>query len=524
MKSKPLAKKHPTLKKKAVKPALLLPKKEKRSKQPEPIKKSSPVYPVKKVRSHLDYFSFFKKILIPEEPIAGLEISDSSLRLILLSENKKTGLLAAKQFFEQELSSGIIVNGEIKNEAKLSAALINFKKSLKIPVDYVVASIPSGQIYTKTLAFPKNIDEEKLNEAIKLAINFQFPYKAEAVYYSWEINSEKNPQKVFIAEAPKSIINPYINCIFKAFNLIALEFHSASFSRAAVLEKNKPILLKITGRSGADFSIIENSTINFTRSLRNDLTENKINLEADKIINFYESTAGVKVTATIDLSKDNVSINKKIQFPPQKNSLWIIALGAACRGIIPRQEDNFFSLSPISAQKAYKYHKAVNFTSIITKLAIGLALFFVAAFLGTWILMITLERQDTEKKDDFSNLPSAIDLTAVEQKIKNANSLIAATANILKSSPQWSILVGNLQDLIIDGITVNSLNLQNPEGVISLTGVAKDRPTLNFFRDKLKESAVLKNINLPLTNLDQKTDIPFNISFELKNPSSLYLK
>jgi len=52
--------------------------------------------------------------------------------------------------------------------------------------------------------------------------------------------------------------------------------------------------------------------------------------------------------------------------------------------------------------------------------------------------------------------------------------------------------------------------------------MAGDRDTLNLFRDKLKTSAILTNINLPLTNLDQKSDIPFTISFDLKNPSLLY--
>jgi len=151
-----------------------------------------------------------------------------------------------------------------------------------------------------------------------------------------------------------------------------------------------------------------------------------------------------------------------------------------------------------------------------------LSIFFIAAFLGTWILMIALQQQDAQKTDSFSSLPSMVDLGPVEAKIQNANSLISATADILKTSPRWSGLITELQNSIIKGVIVDGISLPAPEGTMTITGMAGDRNTLNQFRDKLKTSAILTNINLPLTNLDQKADIPFTISFELKNPSLLY--
>jgi hypothetical protein len=58
-----------------------------------------------------------------------------------------------------------------------------------------------------------------------------------------------------------------------------------------------------------------------------------------------------------------------------------------------------------------------NKPEIITKLIVGLSIFFTAAFLGTWILMITLQQQSSAKTDDVGNLPVMPDLAAVEETI-----------------------------------------------------------------------------------------------------------
>ena len=57
-----------------------------------------------------------------------------------------------------------------------------------------------------------------------------------------------------------------------------------------------------------------------------------------------------------------------------------------------------------------------------------------------------------------------------------------------------------------------------------LTGISTDMETLNQFKKSLQSSTYLASIELPITNLEQKTDIPFSISFKLKDPNSLFYK
>jgi Tfp pilus assembly protein PilN len=468
--------------------------------------------------------SFLKNILVPEEPIAGLEISNSKLRLVLLGLNKQKGTIGTREYAEYPLADGIIVNGTVKDPGNLVLAFRELKRKLKIPVDYVIASIPPDNIYTKILSFPKNIEEKKLDEAVRLAVNFQLPLKPADSYCSWEILAGEVSQEVFVAEAPKKIIDPYLACLYKVFHPIALEFPAESFARIAAGEKGQSILLKIADQGSNNFFVVKDNSVRFCRTLGADYPEKKLKKEPAKIGCFYELVAGEKISQVIDLNEGTAAIDKKINFPEMENGAWLIALGAAVRGTIPRAQDNFVSLSPISAQKSYKYRKAVTFASIVSKLAIGLAVFFIAAFAGVWLLMVSLQQQAAGKIDNLSNLPSLPDLTAVEQKIQAANTLIDGTAQIISNSPQWSLVIAELQKNIISGVTIVGLGLPSADGTLTINGVAENRNMLNQFRDKLRSSPMFKNINLPLTNLEQRQDIPFAISFQLKNPSAIYFK
>ena len=59
---------------------------------------------------------------------------------------------------------------------------------------------------------------------------------------------------------------------------------------------------------------------------------------------------------------------------------------------------------------------------------------------------------------------------------------------------------------------------------MTITGVSKDRETLNLFKKSLQESPYITGVELPINNLEQKENIPFSISFHLKDPSMLYYK
>ena len=73
-----------------------------------------------------------------------------------------------------------------------------------------------------------------------------------------------------------------------------------------------------------------------------------------------------------------------------------------------------------------------------------------------------------------------------------------------------------------DGITISTFSAPNFTDRFSIVGNARNRETLNNYKKTLQESAMLSEVELPLTNLDKEESVPFSISFRLKDPSALY--
>jgi len=203
---------------------------------------------------------------------------------------------------------------------------------------------------------------------------------------------------------------------------------------------------------------------------------------------------------------------------------WLFALGAAARGLIPREDDNLISLLPISTQTAYEHEKAVNFASFLSNLTVGLVLFFSLAFIGVWVLVSTAQQKTVKQLEALGSVPISPEIAQTEQKAQEVNSLIKASSQIVKGTVVWSRLLDELKQKVEAGIVITNLNLSSPEGVMSLAGVAADRNSLNAFKKRMESSEILTEIKLPLTNLEQRERIPFTISFQLKDPKSIYYK
>lgn len=469
------------------------------------------------------------KFLTREEPIAGLEISDSYIRLALLSvrEEKEKGKKERKKITEikflkeKSLQEGVVIGGEVKNKTAFIKTLADFLKETKPAVKYAVVSILSSNIYSRIYSFPKSVTGDKLEDSMNLAIGFQLPVKPEDVYLDWEkIDGEKN--EIFLATIPKPIINDYLEALTAAgLRTVAVEFYPMSISRAIDVPAEGAFLMVAANKEESCVFVLDGNSIKLNRFVPAEFLEN----EMGKIIDFYEAENNVSVSGIINIEKEKEKI--KIISPFSENeeikkdgSKWIIALGAAIRGIMPRSSDIIVSLMPVGTEEAYDNQKAITFSEFISNITIGLAVFFSAAFIGVWIMMISLQQNFSNRLSILDSRPAqgAGDL---ESRAMAFNDLTGKANSILGKLPRWSIALEELKSRVAPGILINSFSSSLPADAINMAGTAQTRPQLNLFKKTLEESPMFMEIKLPLTNLEQKENIPFSVSFRLKDPNVL---
>ena len=424
------------------------------------------------------------------------------------------------------ISGGVVIDKEF-----LGKTLKDIWTRAKLSSNYAIVSIPEDKIYSHIFPFPKTVNESQLKEAVNLAIDFQLPIKKIDSYIGWENAGDSHViNEVLISGISKNIADGYIDALnYAGIKVLALESHLASISRSIKLKLGQATLLIKKSADGATVFILKDSIIQFCRTLPILFAKEDGYLikEAEHIKTAFESE---KRTTVIDLSLEKATIRDEyLKYPEfsgtsqEMQSKWLIAMGCLIRGEIPKGQDNHISLLPVGTAEAYAYQKTTTFITLVRNMIIGVSIFFLFTFSAAYIFIFSLS-QTANKKINISASPISSDVLEKEEWIKKINLITSTSEAILSTTPVWSTLVDDIKSRTIDGIVISNFSITSVSDPISITGTAKDRVTLNQFKKLLQESTYLSTVELPLTNLEQKGNIPFSISSRLKDPSMLYYK
>jgi hypothetical protein len=463
------------------------------------------------------------RIFTREEPVAGLEIRDNVLRLLLLETDKKTSAIKVSFLAEEPLAAGIIVNGAVQNAVAFGKILQGLAKRFPSKVRYVVASIPSDHTYSKTFSFPKTIQGQKLEDSIKLTIGFQLPFKPEDVYLDWEKIESKDNSEIFLVAAPKTIINAYIETLNAAkLNPIAIEFYPLSFLRAVRFPSPGPVLIESTAATSSSFYVVEGGVLRFSRTVPASFVADKqLDAEKRKIMDFYEADQGKFVAALNARDLEPASVYNEARLSGTQGT-WAVAIGAALRGIAPRSGDTAVSLMPVGTEQAYEYHKAIIFSQFIANLAIGISIFFSAAFAGAWLFTNSFQATTSRQLESLGSLPIPTDAAELEARATGINGLVQTFAEAQKGIPRLSVALKEIRSLAGTGILVTGLGIPSARDSITLAGIAKNRDNLDTLKKTLSESTFFADARFSGTNLAQLADIPFSATMRIANPDALY--
>lgn len=475
-------------------------------------------------------------LLTKEKHVAGIEISDSVIRIAFFRHRKKKlgqDILENYQtdelvLIEEPIAPDIIADGAVINSDLLSKTLKNIWVKAKLSTDYAIVAIPDDKIHSRIFSFPKTIDGARLTEAMRLAIDFQIPMPIKEIYLDWE-RAKGAPllNEILLSTIPRTVAQGYLASLELAgIKTLALESHLASIARAVKLTPEQTILFSKKTPDGTTVFAVKNGIIRFSRVLPlRFVSEKNIPIEIKKVKTALE--AEIKDTVIIEKAlidadiRDDYAGHTEFTEPKSK---WLISLGAAIRGKIPEGADNLISLLLVGTEEAYAYQKATIFITFIRNMTIGISAFFVIAFLIAYFFIFSLSQNANSAIAVLSATPISPELVAKENLIKHINALSKTGTTILADLPMWSALLDELTSLINDDIIVSSFSATSFADKMTITGLARNRETLNQFKKTLQNSDILSEIDLPITNLEQKKDIPFSISFRIKDLNALYYK
>ena len=204
----------------------------------------------------------------------GIDLSDLSIKIVNLKKKGDDFELAS--FGRQEITAGLIENGEIKKESELIEII---KKSVKevsgetLKTKYCVVSLPETESFVRLVNLPL-MKKEEVAEAIKWEIEANIPLSLQEIYYDWHmldpVAARQEHLDVLIGVLPKKTVDPYLSVLKKAdLKPLAFEIESLAIARSLVPNGccEKTLILIDLGAKKTSLVIFSGQTVYFTASL-----------------------------------------------------------------------------------------------------------------------------------------------------------------------------------------------------------------------------------------------------------------
>jgi hypothetical protein len=495
----------------------------------------------------------WRRLLIPEFTINAISIEDRMVRVFCFDRDINRVVKAQKY----ALPKGVIEEGILKKPDYLKSFFSSLNKKLwpKEKNVWVVLSLPSVNFFTTTLSLPE-LDEERFQEAVIFNTQMVSPVSLEEAYFDWEDWGPSNAtdeKEVFIALGIKKQIDPYLKVLGDVgFNVVAVEPLALSLTRFSYefVEKEDPVLIIDLRTEGIEFIIAEAEKMIYfdfdswqeifgkeiPQEITFDLLKKHLSREIPVLLNFY-SLKRKKIIQKFVFFSFNAQLADALkrwiyvqyQLSPiearltpylsRSSSDWFGVIGAALRGLIPRNQDIIVSLAPVGTEQSYEQHHLLSMVSLWSKVVITVLAIFVCSLGLVDIFFFRdiesqyqsaiakpLDEKTKEKEDsliqaaeEFNDL---VDKISLAQKYeKNWNEILKA---IFNNGAKSSI---EIKRIFISGEPANNITIQ---------GQSSQKDSVVKFKDALGMSGLFADISLPLSGLVETPEgVTFNLSIKI---------
>ncbi len=504
----------------------------------------------------MDLKSIFEKILKIlriRAPIGGLEISDSSLRYAIFSDNR--WLTASLR-----LPPGLLENNQIKDKEQFAAALRSFAVQIKDLTKNrskisVMVSLSSINIYSQVFNLPVLSKEEEMEKAIQLNVQMISPGESSQNYSSWQILNKKTSGmrfEILSVFINKQVVNEMISELKEAgFFPLAVESRSLSIARlvrqaASGIDLGKVYLSMLIDSSGIDLITLENGYpyfeyFNSWRQLQGE--ERQITFENfqssivrnfEQVLNFYSTHFNKNIDGVILAAtglKDEVKeiVGKNFPFQPKELALpggenidsnWYIVLGCALRGVSSlAKKENEINLLGLDIQEEFQKQQLINFLNFWRVLLPATLAILLIAVIGAEIFAGQVGASLVDRQNSLHISPAQLqDMTTLTAQVDQFNKSVSLIKNIQKTTVLKSPLLQKLNALAQkDNINLTSLIYQGEGVPVNLGGGAGQQDQILAFKQDLQNDPAFLSVNLPLSSIQISSHgFVFSLSFIFK--------
>lgn len=258
-------------------------------------------------------FSFFAK----QKPALGLDISDSSLRMMELTAEGSGFFPHA--YAELPLPKGVVAEGEVKNALKVAELIERawrHPNAGRFTTPYVALSVPESKSFVRVISVMR-MSAEEAAAAVPLEAEQYVPVAADQTYLDFRILPEKNESsdkmKVLITAAPKSLVEQYVAVVKDAgLKPAAVEVESEAVARCLVEKLSEPTLIADISTTRTSLIIYDQQSLQFTSSIP--VAGNAFTAQiAQSFTLSFEEAEKLKLQSGLDSRRDQGKLRESLQ-------------------------------------------------------------------------------------------------------------------------------------------------------------------------------------------------------------------
>ncbi len=487
-------------------------------------------------------FRIFEK-LSSKPKLGGLQVTDSSLRYLMLGEGNKA------QTFSVKLPPGVVLGGKVQDEEKFGYYLNqlhglispnNPKERLK-----TIVCLPSAITYTQNYNIP-NVGDKRMEDVAELNLEMISPIPAENAYMSWQlINETEDKYELLGAFADKSVVDKFRDLLAQSnFMPMIFEFPSLALSwtinNSVGPRKESFLVLNVSG-DGIDLFLLRSGSIYFdyykswksiqgnNKKISRELFDKVLIEEVRKVVNFTSSRFNENLKYVFVVApglsgevKKVLEGNFGVQAAPLQTNIkplspaWYPVLGSALRGQWDRSKDRYVNLGVYRVEDMFFKEQMFSFISLWRNLLIGIISTFLILMSGSLFLLKT-QPETLENRLKMFNLDfEQTDEAELRASVKRFNGLVEAVGKVKEGGVDVMDVLEQINKVASNyEVIIGSVSVSCEKNTVNMSGSVPSYDKVIDFKNALRDDSHFSNVRLPFSNIltSEGNFVDFNVEF-----------